>query len=186
MNQTSYTKNALIDKTISQRSGIGPNDLVRGWQSMLSNLLNDLRSYLKPSKIVTFRHLTSSEKEMFEKIVQRVAVPDSAYGIFISASARNQMMYTNQGFEVPAEASAPKDDGVLLFSRPSSHQTIINALLAHHPHTPAIDIYDDGALLAGYVYESIDDCIGALTEVVDTYLGGQHSAPDNGIAKRYQ
>lgn len=31
-------KNVLISETISQRTGVGPSDMVKGWQSMLRNL----------------------------------------------------------------------------------------------------------------------------------------------------
>jgi hypothetical protein len=170
MTKTRTPKNALIDQTISQRSGFGPNDMVKGWQSMLGNLLNHLAPYLQPSHIVTFRHLTPTEKHIFRKITERVEVPESAYGVYLSPSARNQMLYTNQGLKIPEAETMLKDDGVLLFSRSSSHETILNVFLAHPPYAPAIDVYDHGALLAGYVYESMDDCLDSVTEVIATYL----------------
>ena len=171
--QISNEKNRRIGETITQRTGTGSNELVAGWQKMLANLLDNFSPYLKPARIVTFKHLTSEEEQLFHQIVQHVDVPDDVCGIYISASARNQMMYTNQGQKIPEEASSPNDDGALLFSLPSSRATIINVLLAHSPHMPAIDVYDDGALLAGYIYESIDDCLGSLTKVIAIHLGGQ-------------
>lgn len=163
--------NKMIDQAISKRTGVGPNDMVKGWQSMLENLLDHLAPYLQPSHIVTFRHLTPAEKQIFQQITERVEIPESACGVYLSPSARNQMLYTNQGIKVPETASIPKDDGVLLFSRPLSHITILNVILAHSPYTPAIDVYDHGALLAGYVYDSMDDCLNSVTEVIATYLG---------------
>jgi hypothetical protein len=171
MTHNSDSKNAMIDQTISQRTGFGPNDMVGGWQSMLGNLLEQLTPYLQPSRIVTFRHLNPSEKKIFERILAHVKVHETACGVYLSPSARNQMLYTNQGFRIPETALLPKDDGVLLFSRPSSHVTIINGILAHPPYAPAIDVYDHGALLAGYVYESIDDCLRSISQVISTYLG---------------
>jgi hypothetical protein len=79
-------------------------------------------------------------------------------------------MYTNQGTSIPADEAIPKDDGVLILSRPSSHETIVNGLLAHSPYAPAVDVYDHGALLAGYVYDGIGECLGDLTAVIQTHL----------------
>ncbi|MFO8085967.1 MAG: hypothetical protein R6U27_16790 [Desulfobacterales bacterium] len=171
MTHTVEDRNALIEKTISQRTGCGPNERVKAWQSMLGKLLEQLSSYLQPSRIVTFRHLSPAEKQIFQKIVEKVELPKNVCGIYLSPSVRNQILYTNQGLEISDDAAMPKDDGVLLFSRPASHITIINVLLAYSPYTPAIDVYDHDALLAGYVYNSIDDCMSAISEVTRTYFG---------------
>jgi hypothetical protein len=79
--------------------------------------------------------------------------------------------------KVPEAELQPKDDGVLLFSRPSSHAIIINSLLAHSPYAPAIDVYDQGSLLAGYVFKSIDECLDSISHIIDTYLGGRTTHP---------
>ena len=145
--------------------------MVTGWQSMLGKLLDQLSPYLQPSRIVTFRQLTSPEMQIFQEITEKVEVSDAAWGIYLPPSARNQMLYINQGHEIPESAIKPKDNGVLLLSRISSRITILNVLLAHPPYTPAIDVYENGALLAGYVYDSIDECLASITQVISIYLG---------------
>ena len=47
---------------------------------------------------------------------------------------------------------------------------VVNALLAKPPFTPAVDVYDDGQLLAGYVYYTIEECIGGLSDIFRTHL----------------
>jgi hypothetical protein len=158
--------NRFIEKTISKRAGVGPNEMIRGWQNMLIDLLEQLAPYLKPARLITFQNLTPEEQKTFQRVLQHITIPDKACGVYLSPNARNQMLYTNRGAAIPAEARTPPDDGVLLFSAASSHNTVINCLLAHPPHLPAIDVYQDGALLAGYVYESIDACIASLSDVI--------------------
>jgi hypothetical protein len=165
------TQKDFIERTISRRTGVGPNELVRGWQSILSDLLERLGPYLQPSRTVTFQCLTPDEKQTFQHIVQRVHISGNACGIYLPPSVRNQMLYTNRGLKIPPTESTPKDDGVLLFTRPFAHSTIVNCLLARSPCTPAVDVYARGALLAGYVFDSIDDCLTSLGDVVQTYLG---------------
>ncbi len=170
-------RNVLIGETISQRTGVGPSAMVKGWQSMLCNLLEQISSYLKPSQIITFRKLTPAEQQIFEKITKIVKVPEIVCGLYLAPSVRNQILYTNQGLKIPHEAARLSDDGVLLFSRPSSYNTLINVFLAHPPYAPAIDVYDQGALLAGYVYDSIDDCLASITQILSTHLGSRHGYP---------
>jgi hypothetical protein len=164
-------RHATMDDTISNRVGVGANALVGGWQAMLASLLNQLKPYLKMSRIITFAQLTVEEKAVFEGLYPKIHLPECVSGVYISPSARNQMMYTNHGRKIPEEAIASPDNGVLLFCNPESDDTLVNALLAHPPYTASVDVYHRGGLLAGYVYNTIDDCIAALGDVVRTHLG---------------
>jgi hypothetical protein len=162
---------ATMDDTISNRAGVGANALVGGWQAMLANLLDQLKPYLKAARIITFAQLTAEEKAVFEAVHPKILLPECVSGVYISPSARNQMLYTNHGKQIPDEAISSSDDGVLLFCNPESNDTLINALLAHPPYTASVDVYHRGGLLAGYVYNTINDCIAALGDVVRTHLG---------------
>lgn len=161
---------ARIDQTISDRTGVGPNAMIQGWQSMLENLLKQLSPHLRPSQIVTFHSLTQDEQYIFKRITNTVKPCPEACGVYLSPSVRNQFMYTNRGVDIPDEARVPTDDGVLLFSRKDDHGTIVNALLAHSPHAAAADVYQDGRLVAGFVYNTIDECLNDLGNVVDTFF----------------
>lgn len=159
-----------MDQTIARRSGVGPNDLIAGWQSVLSRLLNQMRPFLQPARIITFQRINLHEQGVFQQIVERVALSEKTWGVYLPPSVRNQLMYTNQGTSIPADEAIPKDDGVLIFSRLTSDNTIINGLLAHPLYAPAVDVYDQGALLAGYVYDGKGECLAGLTAVIQTHL----------------
>jgi len=161
---------AYIDQTISDRSGVGPNEMIRGWQSMLVNLFIQLGPHLRPSEIVTFHTLTEEEQHIFHRIVQTATFSSQACGVYLPPSVRNQLMYTNRGEDIPEEVLVANDDGVLLFSDIASHETIVNALLAHPPHAAAADVYQDGALVAGFVYSSTNECLEDIGQVVDTFF----------------
>lgn len=66
---------------------------------------------------------------------------------------------------------------------PDSHIADVIESRSHRPapmilsFTPAIDVYDDGQLLAGYAYNTIDECVGNLTKVLQIHL---QSGPDQG------
>jgi hypothetical protein len=64
-------RHATMDDTISNRVGVGANALVGGWQAMLASLLNQLKPYLKMSRIITFAQLTVEEKQCLKASIRR-------------------------------------------------------------------------------------------------------------------
>jgi hypothetical protein len=163
-----------IAEIIAGRTASENSDLVKGWQNLLKNLLSDMAPYLRRGHLVTFRTLTDPERVFFETLHRSVAVPPSVSAIYLSPSVRSQMLVRGQGgndqpvADQPSES--PPDKGILLASRMADLELIVNALFAKPPFTPAIDVYDHGQLLAGYVYESIEECIADLTHVLQTHL----------------
>ena len=101
-------------------------------------------------------------------------VPGHVTALYISPSVRHQMMFGNRGAEetdVPAyRPEDAADDGILLACREKNYQTIVNVLFAHPPHTPAIDVYDQGGLIAGYSYASIPACREEISTIIQTHL----------------
>ena len=159
-----------LQNTLANRTGTGPSDLVKGWQALLNNVLERMQPYLKTGMLVTFQQLTQKEKALFERMVDTIDTPGPVQGLYLPPSVRNQMMYTNRGAPVPEDAMHPADDGVLLFALPGESDTVVNALLAHPPHTPAIDVYEEGMMIAGYMYDSTDEMLAEIDRVVKTHL----------------
>jgi hypothetical protein len=170
MNHKPSSNTDPIGETISRRTGVGNSSVVSGWQSFLTQFLERMGPYLQPGKIITFQHLLDSEIRRFEEIASTIPISDTVCGVYLPPSVRNQMLYTNQGKDIPASESEPADDGAVLFTRPAVYDTIVNVLLAHLPCTPAVDVYDRGALLAGYVYDSIEDCLSSVEKIIQTHL----------------
>jgi hypothetical protein len=63
------------------------------------------------------------------------------------------------------------DAGIVLAVRcAGNYRVIANSLLAFPPYAPGIDIYEEGRLLAGYAYHTVDECIEEMSQVFRTYL----------------
>ena len=168
------TPGSRVAETIESRSPAGRQDSVVGWHNLLKKLFSQMVPYLREGQLVTFRQLTDHEMEFFEKLHPKVAVPGSAGAIYLPPSVRFQMLYQRPEGEtqpVPEHSGeTPPDEGIILASRKTDFKVILNALLAKPPFAPAIDVYDDGQLLAGYVYSTIDECIDNLTKVLRIHL----------------
>jgi hypothetical protein len=64
----------------------------------------------------------------------------------------------------------PPDAGVVLATATQSFSVVLNALFAYPPTMPAADVYEQGQLVAGYTYSSIEECQTGLTELLQTYF----------------
>jgi hypothetical protein len=168
------SKKKSITDIIESRSPAGRHDSVQGWHNLLKQLLLKMAPYLREGHLVTFRTLKAPEREFFERLYRQVTVPPSAAAIYLPPSVRFQMLYHRpEGDPGPFPEHSPDnppDEGIVLATRKADRDVVLNALLARPPFAPAIDVYDDGRLLAGYVYTTIDECIADLTKVLRIHL----------------
>ena len=163
-----------IADIIESRSPAGQQEIVQGWHQMLKRLLNKLEPYLIEGNLVTFRHLKEQEKTVFDYLHQNISVPLATAAIYMPPSVRHQMMYHRpKGEAQPISEHSPDnppDKGIVLAGCKKDLSVIVNALLAKPPFTPAIDVYENGKLLAGYTYNTMEECIGEISKVLRIHL----------------
>ena len=171
------TFNSRISEVIESRSPAGQNDSVKGWHNLLKRLFTQMSPHLREGQLITFRDLDDHERAFFEEFHPQVKVPPSAGAIYLPPSVRFQMMYRRPEDEsqplIEHSSENPPDKGIVLATRMTDFNVVVNALFAKPPFTPAIDVYSDGQLLAGYVYNTIDECIEDLTKVLEIHLRTQ-------------
>ena len=174
MNSSENTPSTRAADIIERRSPAGHNDSVRGWHDLLKKILHQMSPYLRERHLVTFRSLTDQETVFFEKLIGKISVPPYVAAIYMPPSVRFQMLYHRpEGEPQPMPEHSPDnppDEGIVLACRKNEFNVVINALMAKPPFTPAIDVYENGQLLAGYIYNTIDECIGDLTKVIQIHL----------------
>lgn len=163
-----HAENRRMARVVEERAGVGITEIVSGWQAMLVDLLNRMKPFLRPGVMVTFKHLTPSERSFFERLNNDVRIPQSAIAIYLPPSVREQML---GGTWVISDASGQPDAGVVVASHHDDFDAIVNVLFAFHPFTPAIDVYERGQLMAGYQFENLEACIAELSTVLDRHLG---------------
>lgn len=162
-------RSEYISKVIERRTLPGSERIIAGWQNLLSEMLARMSPYLIVGHLVTFQNMTEDEKHFFEAIHKSVVVPDGATGIFIPPSVLEGMMYPPGSGNLPPSRK-PSEIGIILVCRKDDFRAIANAVFAVPPFTPAIDVYEEGRLIAGYVYKTIEECVEALTDVLATFF----------------
>ena len=174
MKKPNKSSDRQLAEIIENRSPAGRHDTVEGWHNLLKRILEKMAPYLAEGHLVTFRSLTDQEQLFFESLQQSIAIPAGVGAIYLPPSVRFQMLYHRPDGEpraVPDHSiDNPPDKGVVLACRKTDFSVVINALMAKAPFAPAIDVYENGQLLAGYVYHTIDECISSLAAVMEVHL----------------
>jgi len=174
MKRSKNELNSYLAGIIESRAPAGQYDAVQGWHKLLKNLLGRMAPYLQEGHLVTFRRLKEQESQFFEQLHQKVTIPASVGAIYLPPSVLFQMLYHRPESEpqpVPDHSPEnPPDEGIVLACQKRDFNVVVNALMAKPPFAPAIDVYEDGQLLAGYVYNAIDECIANLTAVLQIHL----------------
>ena len=178
MKKPNKSSDRQLAEIIENRSPAGRHDTVEGWHNLLKRILEKMAPYLIEGHLVTFRSLKDQEHLFFERLQQSIAIPAGVSAIYLPPSVRFQMLYHRPGSEsavIPDHSTNnPPDEGVVLACRKTDFNVVINALMAKPPFAPAIDVYEDGQLLAGYVYHTIEECIGGLPAVMKIHLHSRH------------
>ncbi len=174
MTDEANATNRRIATTIGERVRPGDDPNVAGWQAMLAELLSRMSPYMQSGQLVTFQALEPQEKTFFHGLHASVRVPAPVSALYLPPSVRHQMLYRGRANKAALlgddDPDNPPDAGIFLGTRANDFDVIVNALFAHPPFTPAVDVYDRGQLIAGYTYYRIEDCLQALSELLLVHL----------------
>ena len=168
MEYIKHNEKERLSQVVERRLGVGPTEIVSGWQALLKDLLIRMRPFMRRGSLVTFQNLTVDEITFFEQLNHDVSIPRSAAGFYLPPSIRSQMLGENANEK---NLFAQPDAGVVMASHWDVFDVIVNALFAFPPFTPAVDVYERGQLTAGYQYIAIDECRAELTSILDRHLG---------------
>jgi hypothetical protein len=180
MNEDNYHP---VSDVINSRVNVGYDQLVSGWQDFVASLLKSMNRYLINGSMVTFQNLLPDEKKFFGNLIRHVSIPRDTVALFIPPSVRHQMMYKNDPSKthevIEFDPSQAPDAGSIIISRASDYTTLVNVLFAYTPCTPAIDVYERGKMIAGYVYHGIDECVSELSSIIQTHFPPSSNPPNS-------
>lgn len=145
--------------------------LASGWHRLLGAMLDRFDPFMTAGHLVTFQRLTSDEKSLFESIHARLSVPDHCGAIYLPPSVIESMIAAHPDGGAYMPPTKPSDAGALLVSKKTDFRVIVNAVLGLPPFMPAVDVYEDGRMIAGYIYKTIETCVMELSTVLAIHLG---------------
>ncbi len=162
----------LADSRYRLQAGKDPESV--SWQQVVETMLIKAADNLEPGRLVTYSRINREESATYGRLRSSVTVPEAVCALYIPPSAMETMLAEDAGQDAEAEsASLPEtgsDAGLLLANRCGEYKRVLYAQLARPPHTPGIEIYDDGELLAVYRFHTIEECIAAVSDTLDRFF----------------
>jgi hypothetical protein len=152
----------------------GADPVVAGWQCFLEEMLIKIEPYFIAGRVITFQELQPREQETFAVIDRQTIIPENAWAVFIPPSVMKRMTAASISKLTAGAHALPSgrddDAGILLACRSGDYNCIINSLFAFPPYMPGVDVYEDGRMLAGYTFNTVEECVAELSKILRTYL----------------
>lgn len=168
-NRSRYVSDVISRRLSDEKAG----RVSAGWHRLLAEMMGRYDLYLIAGRLVTFQQLEADEKTLFESLHSRLSIPEHCAAIYVPPSVVKNMMAAHPDGAAHVQPTKPSDAGALLVSRKSDFQVIVNAVLGLPPFMPAVDVYENGRMIAGYVYKTIEECVTELGGVMATHLGNR-------------
>ncbi len=158
-----------ISQNIKQWISEGKDPRSAHWQGGLEAILNVLSPYMDPGKLALVQDLAKEELPIFNNALEVVDLSPNLFAVFLPPSIANTM--------TPPE-SAPELDRIekgkasykILIARPGKDQRILCAEISEQAKKPGIDIFESGALLGTYDFDTQQECLAELTKTIRVHI----------------
>lgn len=155
---------ALQDK-VRVRIDAGRDPGVVLWQAALESMLTAVSPYLSPGEVVPAAAMDNDASARFAELQRILDISPFVWGVFLPSALADTL--------TPAEIATPlvrtaKGSMKLLLTRVGDVDRIMAAELA--PDRPGIDIFEAGALLGSYEYDSTEAFMAGLSKAVWIHL----------------
>lgn len=158
-----------MDIKIKDWIAAGRNPGVAHWHGALEATMASLEPHLQPGHLIPVQALDKTSYPVFAELyalldlspdVQAAFLPTAMGGVLKPPAAVDNLRRVH-----PDNTSA-----MLLCRRPGKHPRILCAEVSKEAWKPGVDLFEEGALLGNYEYDSSADCIHDLAKLIRTHL----------------
>ncbi|MCP4755873.1 MAG: hypothetical protein GY866_33850 [Proteobacteria bacterium] len=157
-----------VSEKAEARKNSGKSDIIVDWQAALETYFVLVRKHLvdSPGKLLPVQIDDQKEWEFYLDVQTKLDLPPDTHAVLITPSASNSMFSAlNQEFDAEFETPSNADSYSLLISDCRDYDTIMQVSLPG-PESVGIDVYDNGSHLADYSYDTLEECLAEMSNVV--------------------
>ena len=153
------------------------------WQGGLEEILNILSPYMDAGKLIFVQPLGKEDLPVFNTALEVVDLSPNLNAVFLPPSIANKITPPESAPELE-RIEKGKPSYKILIARPGKDQRIICVEISEQAKKPGIDIFESGALLGTYDFDTQEECMAGLTKTIRAHIWekGQWSQDDY---KRY-
>ena len=139
------------------------------WQGGLEAMLNVFSPYMEPGKLIPVQPLEKDDFPVFNAALEAVDLSPNLTAAFLPPSIAGSVTPLESTVELQ-RIDKGKPSYKILIASPGKDLRILCAEISAHAKTPGIDIFQSGALLGTYDYETHQDCLTFLTQAIRAHL----------------
>jgi hypothetical protein len=139
------------------------------WQGALEAILNVFSPYMEPGKLIPVQALEKEDVPVFEAALEVVDLSPNLPAAFLPPSIAGSITPPESADELQ-RIDEGKPSYKILITRPGKELRILCAEISEHAKKPGIDIFQSGALLGTYNYDTQQDCLTYLTQAIRAHI----------------
>lgn len=138
------------------------------WQAGLESILDVLMPNLQKGRIIPADRMDDRDLHLFKSTLEKVDICPSLYAAFLPRALAD-LIVPPDSVEETRRIDEEKPSCKIIILRPGEENRIMAAEISEQAHKPGIDIFQSGALLGGYDYETTEDCLDGLNQAVKAH-----------------
>jgi hypothetical protein len=160
------------------REKAGKDPFYCDWQASLEVLLLACEKALRPGQLVPIAIDGEREWEFYQDVLEKLDLPPEVCALLITPSAASAIPIP-QETKTDTLAQPGRESFSMIISDCRDHTTVMQVCLPGLMSV-GIDVFDHGSQLAGYTYNTIEECLSDLTRVIWIYFNpGEHWTEDD-------
>jgi len=139
------------------------------WQGGLEAMLNVFSPYMEPGKLIPVQPLEKDDFPVFNAALEAVDLSPNLTAAFLPPSIAGSVTPLESTVELQ-RIDKGKPSYKILIARPGKDLRILCAEISEHAKNPGIDIFQSGALLGTYNYDTHQDCLAYLPQAIRAHI----------------
>ena len=136
------------------------------WHAALEEIMDLFRPGLQRGSLTPVTPLEEKDRPLFEKALARVDLSPGLWGAFLPPSAAGLIVPPAESMEELVRVDKASPSCKIIIQRPGNKSRILCAEISSSARRPGIDIFQDGAFLGNFDFETSDTCIEELTKAI--------------------
>ena len=139
------------------------------WQAGLEAVMEKFSSAIEPGKLIPVHPLDEKDLPVFKNILERLDLSPGLLAAFLPPFVADAIVPPDSAEEL-VRIKKGKPSYKIIILRPGKKNRILCVELSEYASKPGVDIFQSGALLGSFDYETHEDCISELPKAIRAHI----------------
>ena len=139
------------------------------WQAGLEAMFDLFSPYLSHGKLMPVQSLENDDVAVYNAALEKADLSPDIKAAFLPPPIAGKMIPPDSAGEL-LRIDKDKPSYKMLILRPGKEDRILCAEISPHAKKPGADIFQEGALLGSYDYDTHEDCLSAITQTIRVHM----------------